>query len=278
MVPQERHHQILEKLRLEGQIRVRELAVDFDVTEDCIRKDLAILAREHKLKRIHGGAIPLRENVHALPNDDRHNLREKEKQEIAKQAIDLIHDGMTIFLDISSINLELAKLIYTRKLAVKIVTNMTGIMKIFSAPASTAELFFLGGTFNHSLDGFTGSLTIDQIRRFRFDAAFMGAVGIDLVDQMITTYDPDDGLTKQAAMENASICYLLAEKEKLRLEGNFVYATPDEFTLWICDEPLTKQEESLVQECNLNVQTKKGIVSFDKEENQLEDLFLEEMK
>ncbi len=272
MLPQERHNQILEKLRLEGQVRVRQLATDFNVTEDCIRKDLAILSRHHKLQRIHGGAIPLRENVHALPSDNRHNLREKEKQEIAQQAIRLIHEGMTIFLDISSINLELAKLLYAKKIPVTIVTNMTDIMKIFSAPASAAKLFFLGGTFNHALDGFTGSLTIDLLRRFRFDAAFMGAIGINLMDKIVTTYDPEDGLTKQAAMDNSSVCYLLAEKEKLFLEGNYVYATPDQFSLWICDQPLNEQEEALAKENSLNVQNKEGILPFEKEEGVIDDL------
>ena len=272
MLPQERHNQILEKLRLEGQVRVRQLATDFNVTEDCIRKDLAILSRQHKLQRIHGGAIPLRENVHALQTDDRHNLREKEKQEIAHQAIRLIHEGMTIFLDISSINLELAKLLYAKKLPVTIVTNMTDIMKIFSAPSSVAKLFFIGGTFNHAMDGFTGTLTIDLLRRFRFDAAFMGAIGINLVDKTVTTYDPDDGLTKQTAMYNSTVCYLLAEKDKLFLEGNFVYASPDQFALWICDQPLNEQEEALAKESSLNVQNKEGVLPFEKEESIINDL------
>ncbi len=272
MLPQERHNQILEKLRLEGQVRVRQLAMDFNVTEDCIRKDLAILSRQHKLQRIHGGAIPVRKNIHALLSEDRHNLREKEKREIARQAFDLIHEGMTIFLDISSINLELAKLLYTKKVPVTIVTNMTDIMKIFSAPSTAAKLFFLGGTFNHALDGFTGSLTIDLLRQFRFDAAFMGAIGINLVDKTVTTYDPDDGLTKQAAMNNSSVCYLLAEKEKLFLEGNFVYASPDQFVLWICDQPLSEQEEALAKESSLNVQSKDKVLFGEREEGILNDL------
>ena len=43
MLQQERHNQIIAKLDLEGQVRVRDLSKDFNVTEDCIRKDLTIL-------------------------------------------------------------------------------------------------------------------------------------------------------------------------------------------------------------------------------------------
>ena len=59
MLQQERHNQIIAKLDLEGQVRVRDLSKDFNVTEDCIRKDLTILEKNGKLKRIHGGATPV---------------------------------------------------------------------------------------------------------------------------------------------------------------------------------------------------------------------------
>ena len=43
MLQQERHNQILAKLNLEGQVIVKELSQAFNVTEDCIRKDLTTL-------------------------------------------------------------------------------------------------------------------------------------------------------------------------------------------------------------------------------------------
>ena len=48
MLQQERHNQIIAKLDLEGQVRVRDLSKDFNVTEDCIRKDLTILEKNGK--------------------------------------------------------------------------------------------------------------------------------------------------------------------------------------------------------------------------------------
>ena len=54
MLQQERHNQILAKLNLEGQVIVKELSQAFNVTEDCIRKDLTALEKAGLLKRIHG--------------------------------------------------------------------------------------------------------------------------------------------------------------------------------------------------------------------------------
>ena len=74
MLAKERHDQIIAKLNLEGNVRVKELSQSFGVTEDCIRKDLTILEKEGKLKRIHGGATKIRENLHYYHVDERKNI------------------------------------------------------------------------------------------------------------------------------------------------------------------------------------------------------------
>ena len=48
------------KISTDEKVKVKELAVDFEVTEDCIRKDLTALEKEGLLKRIHGGAMQVR--------------------------------------------------------------------------------------------------------------------------------------------------------------------------------------------------------------------------
>ena len=64
-----------------------------------------------------------------------------------------------IFLDISTINLEIAKLIFeVKNIAVTIVTNMIDIMPLYRQN-STVRLIFLGGDFNQARDGFVGALT-----------------------------------------------------------------------------------------------------------------------
>lgn len=45
MFVEERHAQILEQLKADGMVRVKDLAVRFGVTEDLIRKDLAGMER-----------------------------------------------------------------------------------------------------------------------------------------------------------------------------------------------------------------------------------------
>ena len=109
MFTEERQSAIEKCLRENGKVKVKELSEMFQVTEDCIRKDLKILENVGKLKRTYGGAIlsqdyPLKRDV-----VDRRQFNLDKKRTIAAKAFKLIKNNETIFLDISTTNIELAK-------------------------------------------------------------------------------------------------------------------------------------------------------------------------
>ena len=57
MFTEERHVAIEQCLREKGKVKVKELSEKFQVSEDCIRKDLKTLENAGRLKRTYGGAI-----------------------------------------------------------------------------------------------------------------------------------------------------------------------------------------------------------------------------
>ena len=57
MFAEERHRKIVDLLHADGTVKVKQLSGMFDVSEDCIRKDLAYLERMQLVKRIYGGAV-----------------------------------------------------------------------------------------------------------------------------------------------------------------------------------------------------------------------------
>ena len=113
MFVEERQNLILEDLQENGKVLVKDLSTRFGVTPDLIRKDLAFLESKGKCKKIYGGAILNRLNVHLEDANSRKSVNSKEKQKIAQMAYDLIEPNMTVFLDISTTNIELAKLLVT---------------------------------------------------------------------------------------------------------------------------------------------------------------------
>lgn len=129
MFVEERHQEILRLLEENEKVKVKDLSKRFEVTEDCIRKDLASMEVKNLLKRTYGGAVrpytlhPGHNNIVSTRKDK--NI--KEKQQIAKKAVELIRNGDMIFLDTSTTNIELAKEIIKRELQITVVSCMLDI-------------------------------------------------------------------------------------------------------------------------------------------------------
>lgn len=228
MLARERQNAIVDQVNREGSVRVKELSEQFEVTEDSIRKDLTLLEKKGLLKKTYGGAMKVRVNVHDHYVSQRIGKNLPDKQAIARKALSLIQDGDVIFLDISTVNLELAKLLIEENPAITVVTNMIDIMLAFTVQ-SRMKVIFLGGTFSEGKDGFVGALTNEEIRRFHFDKAFLGVVGVNLPENSVATYTAEDATTKSAVLKSSSKAYMMLESRKLSANGNYIYANADEF-------------------------------------------------
>ena len=214
MFIEERQIAIEKVLREQGKVRTRELSEMFQVTEDCIRKDLKTLENAGKLKR----------NYHV----DR-------KMVIAAKAMTLIKEREAIFLDISTTNIELAKLLAKSKMQLTVVSNMIDILQLLAQnPKITA--IGTGGIMYPTVNGFLGSAAIQVIRQYSFDRAFMGSCGIDMMDHTVTTLGVEDGLTKKAAIESSRHKYAVMEREKFYFNESYKFTQLDELDGIITDE------------------------------------------
>lgn len=233
MFLEERHEKIVAILNEAGRVTVPELARQFNVTEDCIRKDLKQLAARGACKRVYGGATKV-EAVPELNVTDRIGLFVPEKRAIAKKALRLIEPEMTVFLDISTTNLMLAKMVAEENIHCTVVSTMVGVL---TALAKSAEVTALcpGGMLRPGLDGFVGVPCVKGLDSYRFDLAFMGCYGLNADAAEITTHTPEDGIVKEAVVARSRKNYLLAESRKLSSFGSYRYASFDDFEALISD-------------------------------------------
>ncbi len=236
MLAEERQNTIVSIVNENGSVLVKDLSKQFGVTEDSIRKDLTLLQKKGLLKKTYGGAMKVRRNEHEHTVKERIDHHIEDKKEIAQKALDLIADKEVIFLDISTSNVELAKKIAQSGKKVTIVTNAIDVMNALASDSGNVKTIFLGGTFSEGKDGFIGAMTIEEAKRFRFDKAFMGVVGVDLESGNISTYAIDDALTKSQIMNLANKTYMMLESRKFESGGNTVYAQIDDFTGAILDK------------------------------------------
>lgn len=242
MFVEERHQEILRLLKENDKVKVKELSQRFEVTEDCIRKDLASMEAKNLLKRTYGGAVscdslhPGHSNIVATRKDK----NRKEKRIIAKKAANLIQNGDMIFLDTSTTNIELAHEIIEKELEVTVISCMLDIAEIFATTKTKAKFILLGGEFNRSQNGFLGQLTMQMMKNFRFDICFMGVVGADLLSNEIMTYVPEDGIMKENAIKQSRQCYLMMESNKFDFKANYVFAPFEDIDGIICETKLSE--------------------------------------
>lgn len=229
MFIEERHKHILDILERDGKVLVKDLSTKFDVSESMIRKDLQVLEKNNLLQRTYGGAINIKRTI--VNGESFFKRVEKDtdlKEIIAKKAYEQIKEDDTIFLDPSSISYILAKLLIQNNKNVTLITNMVEISSIIPLGLKM-QVIFIGGDYNPFIGGNLGSYSIEQIKLYRCNKAFIGCSGIDLKDGSVSTGESEDAGTKKAIMGISKKLYLMATNERFSLDGIFNFSNVTDF-------------------------------------------------
>ena len=115
MLAIERRNAIIARLNMEGKVIVTDLAHEFDVTEETIRRDLEKLDREGIAKKTYGGAVANKSLNVDLPSSVRKRANVELKQRIAEKIALMINDGDYVMADASSTAMYVIKCIKTKK-------------------------------------------------------------------------------------------------------------------------------------------------------------------
>ncbi len=105
----ERQEQIVRLLEQRGTLTVAQIREMFDVSEATIRRDLAVLASQNLIRRVHGGAVYNQTVATSeAPIIHRQKQNADVKQRIGRAAAQLIRDGETVLLIGGSTGLAVA--------------------------------------------------------------------------------------------------------------------------------------------------------------------------
>lgn len=180
MLKEERHHHILDKIKLSRKVLSTDLSIELAVSEDTIRRDLNDLSAKGLIKKVHGGALPLENNT--LSYIERSNYNLEEKNIIAKKAVKLIKEGQVIIMSGSTTNLQLAKIIPS-DINVTIYTYSLPIaLQLTEHPS--VEIIFIGGKLHKAAQVTVGLDVVSSISELRADLCFMGTGGINTLNGM----------------------------------------------------------------------------------------------
>ncbi|WP_271022272.1 DeoR/GlpR family DNA-binding transcription regulator [Rhizobium sp. RCAM05973] len=210
MLTEERHDKIREELARSGKVLAAKLAVDFDVSEDTIRRDLRELARLGVCRRVYGGALSPAQDLGSLMQ--RNSIMSAAKTDLARAVGDMIESGQTIFIDAGSTNVSIARCLPPDK-EVTIVTNSPGVALALDEHPRCRTIL-LGGIFNSSKGACVGSQTYKEVQRIYADVFILGTCGVDL-ELGLTAFDAEEAELKRCMVDQASQLWVPATSDKL---------------------------------------------------------------
>lgn len=240
MLADERKFQILEMLKKHKSLSVKEICDFLNISESTVRRDLRELESNGRLKRTHGGAI-LKE-FYALENEE--NVRQKEnkyleeKKEIASIAFKMIKENISIAIDAGTTTLELAKLIGQSNLFLTVVTNSSDISNALSRNPN-CTIYLVGGKLRNNTLATVGNYSVDFIKNFNVQIAFIGTNGLSL-EKGLTTPDLEEAQIKKAMMSISNNVFVLADSSKFGLVAMVKVSDLSQIDAIITDENIDK--------------------------------------
>lgn len=211
MLAIERKREIIAKLSLDGKVIVSELAREFGVTEETIRRDLEKLDQDGLVSKTHGGAVAKHNSAIDLPYNVRETVNVIGKQLIASKLSDLISDGERIMVDSSSTSLYIIKRLKDKK-NLTIITNSVKVL-LELADMQDWTVLSTGGMLKKGALSLTGSSAEKMINSYHVDTAICSCKGLDTT-LGVTDSNENDSIIKQAMIASAERRILAIDSEK----------------------------------------------------------------
>ena len=210
LLTDERLDRIREQLTASGKVLASELAVQFDVSEDTVRRDLRELAKLGFCRRVYGGAL--------LPTPDhgslatRTGMQQDRKSSLARIAAGLVKDGQTIFIDAGSTNLAIAHALSpTQKLT--IVTNAPMIATALS-DRPNYTIIMLGGIYDQDKGACLGPQAVREAAQIFADLFIIGTCGVDS-GVGVTALHAGEAELKRLMVGQSNLLLVAATSEKV---------------------------------------------------------------
>jgi DeoR/GlpR family transcriptional regulator of sugar metabolism len=235
----ERRHILIELLRKQPGLRVREMAEALGVSEGTVRNDLNTLEGDGWLTRHHGGAV-LRnqEDLNSTSFSTRRQEHSAEKMLVARFAAGLVEDGDSLLLDASSTVYYLSLAIQGRQ-RLRVVTNGLDSARLLAKNPSNSVIL-IGGVLNPDGSSVTGLFSEQIIRELHTQKAFVSCSGFSL-ERGLTEVHLEEAQLKRKAIESAAQVIALVDSSKFGKEDLTSFIAAGGITCLFTDSGLPEE-------------------------------------
>jgi DeoR/GlpR family transcriptional regulator of sugar metabolism len=245
-LPERRKQRIAQLVRESGSVTVAALETEFGVSPATVRRDLAALERQGKVRRTHGGAVLPGVAQHEDSFQQRLGEAVEAKKRLARAASALLEEDETVFIDSSTTAYYAVRRMLADASNVTFLTSLLPVMDLFStADPSAVNLVGFGGMFRALTLSFVGPCTVRMIESYRADRTFFSVKGIT-PDGQLTEANPLEAEVKRAMIRQAASPVLLVDGRKFERQGLSVVAHVSEVSLVMTADARRPYVEALI--------------------------------
>lgn len=230
----ERRKAIYECMQTQNVSSVTMFAKRFNVSSMTIRRDLDIMEGQNLIQRSYGKATIKQKQPEVSEYEFRVNQHLKEKQAIAAQAVKLIENGQSIYIDSSSTTNLVLEMI-TPDISPVIYTNSVSAINIL-IHKPWVKVFVFGGMLSNAVQCLDYSTTMIPSTELYFDIAFTSCCGFD--NRQIYNNDLISVNERRIMLTNSARRVLLTDSSKLYVSGLFSICKWDMIDDFITDQAL----------------------------------------
>jgi DeoR/GlpR family transcriptional regulator of sugar metabolism len=230
----ERRQLILEMVRANGAVSLRDLARVVQTSEVTVRRDVRALEAEGLLDRRHGGAVLPGGYTREPGFPQKAHLVTPEKMAIADLAATMVGEGEAVVLGAGITAQELARRL-ARVPGLTVVTNSLLVAQAL-AHANRVEVVMTGGTLRGSNYALVGSGAEQSLQGLRVSRAFLSGSGLT-AERGLSTSNMLSSSVDRALVQAAGEVVVLADHTKLGTDTMFQTVPTDMITHLVTDQP-----------------------------------------
>lgn len=226
-----RQKELMKLLKIDNMMSIFDLSQKLNSSMMTIRRDLDNLEKTGIVKKVHGGALLIKNEIQP-PFYDRVEELNNEKDRIGRKAGELVVSGAIVFFDAGTTPLAVIEYIPDDIEFTAITTGLMTAVALCNKPR--ANVICVGGNIHHSSYSSMSYISVDQIKKFNADIAFISTKAISIP---YGTYEAQLQLieVKRAIVEVSNKIVLLADHSKFETNSLSLSIALDKINLIITD-------------------------------------------
>lgn len=242
MIAEERRRRLLDALKKSGALSVSSASEMLQVSRMTVHRDLDELAAAGKLRKVHGGAVPIISRAAprdlARPFTERKPANATAKELIAGHVAKLVAAANTLAMDASSTVFALADTLKPRAdgHGLFILTNGVPLFQALLARRAGFRVALTGGEPHPRTGSLVGPMVIKSLEGMRFDYAVISAAGLMEDEGQIFDSTPEGAAVKQALLARANKSILCMDKTKINFLAPYPLGMLTDFDVLVTED------------------------------------------